>query len=299
LSDARSRTFITAADLAAAVDANAAVVLLDVRDKQIDPPVARPLIPGAITAYLASDFSGPPSARAGSRPLPDIDDLQAKARHWGISADSLVVVYDDSAGAQAGRAWWTLRWAGIDNVRLLDGGIKAWIDAGRQVVDTPAAASKPGNIALSAGHMPTLNADQAAKLARDGVLLDARGRAAYIGAPAEAGKPPTGHIPGALSAPSAESIAADGHFKSTEDLRARFAGLGVDGNQPVGVYCGSGNSASHLIAGLSAIGIDAPLYVGSWSAWSADPARPVATGAEPGSPDASKPQVSKPQVSKP
>jgi thiosulfate/3-mercaptopyruvate sulfurtransferase len=287
LSDPRSKTFITVAELATSVAAKRSVVLLDVRDKA-DPPTDRPLIPGAIPVYLATDLSGPASPRAGSRPLPDIADLQTKARQWGINADSLVVVYDDSTGAQAGRAWWTLRWAGVDNVRLLGGGLTAWTAAGKQAAKEPAAVSSPGNITLSPDHMPTLDADQAARLAGDGVLLDARGRAAYVGAPTEAGKPPTGHIPGAISAPSAESIAADGHFKSTEDLRARFAGLGVDGAQPVGVYCGSGNSASHLIAGLSAIGIDAPLYVGSWSAWSTDPARPVATGAEPGSPEASK-----------
>jgi thiosulfate/3-mercaptopyruvate sulfurtransferase len=292
LSDPRSKTFITVAELTTSVVAKRSVVLLDVRDKA-DPAIDRPLIPGAIPVYLASDFSGPPAPHAGSRPLPDIADLQAKARQWGINADSQVVVYDDSAGAQAGRAWWTLRWAGVDNVRLLDGGLAAWTAAGKQLAKEPAALPRSGNIALSPGHMPTLDADQAAKLARDGVLLDARGRAAYIGAPAEAGKPPTGHIPGAISAPSAESIAADGHFKSTEDLCVCFAGLSVDGTQAIGVYCGSGNAASHLIAGLSAIGIDAPLYVGSWSAWSADPARPVATGAEPGSPEAVKPSASK------
>ena len=282
MSDARSKTFITVADLAAAVSAKRPVVLLDVRDKA-DPSINRPLIPGAVPAYLATDFSGPSTPRDGSRPLPEIIDLQAKARQWGINTDTLVVVYDESTGAQAGRGWWTLRWAGIENVRLLDGGLAAWKAAGHATAAAPAASPPPGNIALSPGHMRTLDADQAAKLARDGVLLDARGRAAYVGGPAEAGKPPTGHIPGALSAPSAESVGADGRFKSTEDLRARFAALGVDGDQSVGVYCGSGNAASHLIAGLNAIGIDAPLYVGSWSAWSADPARPVATGAGPGS----------------
>jgi thiosulfate/3-mercaptopyruvate sulfurtransferase len=295
LSDPRSKTFITVAELTTSVTAKR-VVLLDVRDKAdplADPPTDRPLIPGAIPVYLATDFSGEASPGAGSRPLPDIADLQAKVWHWGIETDSLVVVYDDNAGAQAGRAWWTLRWAGVENVRLLDGGLAGWTAAGRQVTNERANAPRPGNIVLSPGQMPTLDADEASALAHEGLLLDARGLSAYVGAPAEPGKPPTGHIPGAISAPSAQSIAADGHFKSTEDLRAHFAGLGVDGVQQVGVYCGSGNAASHLIAGLSAIGIDVPLYVGSWSAWSADPARPVATGAKPGSPEAPKPAASK------
>jgi thiosulfate/3-mercaptopyruvate sulfurtransferase len=63
-------------------------------------------------------------------------------------------------------------------------------------------------------------------------------------------------------------------------LRARFNALGVNGTQRVGVYCGSGNAAAHKIAALNAVGIEAALYVGSWSAWSADPARPVAIGYE-------------------
>jgi thiosulfate/3-mercaptopyruvate sulfurtransferase len=98
----------------------------------------------------------------------------------------------------------------------------------------------------------------------------------------EPDKPATGHIPGAISAPSAATVGSDGRFKSTEDLRALFAGLGADGSGPIGVYCGSGNAASHELAALYAVGIAAPLYVGSWSAWTGDPARPVARGPERG-----------------
>jgi thiosulfate/3-mercaptopyruvate sulfurtransferase len=142
------------------------------------------------------------------------------------------------------------------------------------------ATPRPGNITLQAGQRPVLDADEAAALARRSVLLDARGRAAYLGGPAQPGSAPTGHIPGAVSAPTGENLDANGQFKSDEALRARFAALGVDGANPVGVYCGSGNAAAHEVAALAAIGIDAALYVGSWSAWSADPKRPVAIGRE-------------------
>jgi thiosulfate/3-mercaptopyruvate sulfurtransferase len=119
-------------------------------------------------------------------------------------------------------------------------------------------------------------------IARDGVLLDSRGKAAYVGAPPEPGKPATGHIPGALSAPSADALSSDGCFKPSEELRADFATLGADGAQSIGVYCGSGNAAAHSIAALNAAGLEAALYVGSWSAWSADPSRPAAIGEERG-----------------
>jgi thiosulfate/3-mercaptopyruvate sulfurtransferase len=125
--------------------------------------------------------------------------------------------------------------------------------------------------------MPTISADEAAHLAQQSRLFDARPRSSYVG---ELGKPGTGHIPGAIHAPSGGNI-ADGKFRSNDELRARFRSLGANGPAKVGVYCGSGNAAAHAIAAMSAAGLDAALYVGSWSAWSADPSRPVATGPEP------------------
>jgi thiosulfate/3-mercaptopyruvate sulfurtransferase len=125
--------------------------------------------------------------------------------------------------------------------------------------------------------MPTIDADEAARLAQQSRLLDARPRASYVGDPAKAG---TGHIPGAIHAPSGGNI-ADGKFKPSDDLFAGFCKLGADGSGPIGVYCGSGNAAAYAIAAMAAAGLDAALYVGSWSAWSADPARAIATGTEP------------------
>ncbi len=81
--------------------------------------------------------------------------------------------------------------------------------------------------------------------------------------------------------PAGESI-AEGKFKSTDDLRTRFAALGADASGKIGVYCGSGNSAAHAIAAMTAAGLKPALYVGSWSAWSADSSRPAATGPERG-----------------
>jgi thiosulfate/3-mercaptopyruvate sulfurtransferase len=276
--DARARTLITVDELTRLMDAGTAVVLLDVIDERGAAPEDRPKIPGALSVYLATDFSGTPTATSGRRPLPEISELQAKARAWGISNTTPIVVYDNAGGAQASRAWWTLRWAGLANVRLLDGGYGAWAAAGRPSSNhVMTRASRAGDVVLTSGHLPTIDADEAAKLAQQSRLLDARPRASYVGDPAKAG---TGHIPGAVHAPSGGNI-ADGKFKPSDDLRAAFSKLGADGSGPIGVYCGSGNSAAHVIAAMAAAGLDAALYVGSWSAWSADPARPVATGTEP------------------
>jgi thiosulfate/3-mercaptopyruvate sulfurtransferase len=278
VNDVRSKTLITAGDLAALLDAKKPVVLLDVIDEPGAALEVRPKIPGALLVNLATDFSGKPSAAAGRRPLPDIVEFQSKARTWGIRSDSAIVVYDNAGGAQASRAWWTLRWAGLPNVHILDGGYNAWkmanFPSSNNVVTRAAHA---GDVVLTPGHMPTINADEAAALAKQSKLLDARPRASYVGEP---GKPATGHIPGAIHAPSGGNI-AEGKFKSDDELRASFASLGADGSAQIGVYCGSGNSAAHAVAAMSAIGLAPALYVGSWSAWSADPSRPVATGPEP------------------
>lgn len=282
MSEARARTLMTVDDLAGRLGADSGVVLLHVRDEDTGKPIEGGVIPGAFDVYLASHFSGAPTKAGGKRPLPDVAAFEANARKWGVNPESLVVVYDDTSGAQASRAWWTFRWAGFANVRLLDGGIVAWKAAGKSLAEQPATAPGGGSVALSAGHMPTIEADDAQSLAREGVLLDARGKAAYIGAPAEPGKPATGHIPGAILAPSAGNIGADARFKPDDELRAGLANFVADGSRQIGVYCGSGNAAAHQIAALHAAGVEAALYVGSWSAWSADPDRPVATGPEPG-----------------
>jgi thiosulfate/3-mercaptopyruvate sulfurtransferase len=278
VNDARARTLITIDELIRLMDTGTAVALLDVIDEQGAAPEERPKIPGALSVHLATDFSGTPTATSGRRPLPDVSDLQTRARAWGISNATPIVVYDNGGGAQASRAWWTLRWAGLTDVRLLDGGFSAWAAAGRpSSTHVATCASCAGDVVLTSGCMPTINAEEAAKLARQSRLLDARPRASYVGDPARAG---TGHIPGALHAPAGGNI-ADGKFKPSDDLHAGFGKLGADGSGPIGVYCGSGNSAAHAIAAMAAAGLDAALYVGSWSAWSADPARPIATGSEP------------------
>jgi len=275
VNDARANTLITVDELARLIDAQAAVVLLDIIDEQGAAPEDRPKIPGSLCAHLATDFSGTPTAASGRRPLPDLRELQAKARAWGICNDSTVVVYDNSAGAQASRAWWTMRWAGLSNVRLLDGGYGAWAASNRPSSNHVATcASCAGDVVLRAGCMPTIGADEAAKLAQQSRLLDARPRASYLGDPAKAG---TGHIPGAVHAPAGDNI-ADGKFKPGDALHARYSRLGAHTSSPIGVYCGSGNAAAHAIAAMSAAGLAAALYVGSWSEWSADPSRPVATG---------------------
>jgi thiosulfate/3-mercaptopyruvate sulfurtransferase len=169
-------------------------------------------------------------------------------------------------------------------VTILDGALAAWQGAGLRLEAGDPDGVPPGDITLTPGALPVLDADEAAELARKGLLLDARAAERYRGE-TEPVDPRAGHIPGALSAPTGDNLTPAGAFLTPAELRTRFASLGADSAEPavpVGVYCGSGVTAAHQIAALAIAGIDAALFPGSWSAWSADPARPAVTGPHPG-----------------
>ncbi len=197
-----------------------------------------------------------------------------------------MVAYDDGNCSVAARAWWLLRWAGLpaEQVAVLDGGWAGWVDAGLPSTATP---SRPvaGDLVVRPGGMPVLDADDAAKLAGSGVLLDARAAPRYRG-DVEPVDPRAGHIPGARNFPSTDIVGPDGRVLPAVDVAGRFAELGATGDGEVGAYCGSGVTASALVLAAEHAGLRAPehpiaLYAGSWSNWSADPGRPVATGVDP------------------
>jgi len=286
---------MVAADILISVDALARelsgaghLVLLDVRWRLGGPPgrelFASGHIPGAVYCDLDRDLAGPPGA-GGRHPLPSAQAFQAAMRRLGVRDGRPVVAYDDADSTAAARAWWLLRYFGHSSVRVLDGGFQAWRDAGlAQAGGAPDEAGRGGDFTARPGHLPLLDADGAAALARDGVLLDARAGERYRGE-VEPVDPVAGHIPGAVSAPTAQNVTADGTFRPAAELAERFASLGAghgdaDGDGvPVGAYCGSGVTAAHEVLALALAGIPAALYAGSWSEWITDPARPVARGA--------------------
>jgi thiosulfate/3-mercaptopyruvate sulfurtransferase len=255
-------------------------VILDVR-YQLGGPPGKPQyeaghIPGARYVDLDTELAGPPG-ESGRHPLPDLAVFTEAMRRAGVCDGVPVVVYDGGQGWAAARAWWMLRWAGHEDVRVLDGGLPAW--------DGPLETATPdvrrGDFTPRPGGMAQLTAGQAAALARDGLLLDARAPERYRGE-VEPIDRVAGHIPGAVSAPTTDNTGPDGRFLPAAELADRFAALGaVDGTR-VGVYCGSGVSAAHQVLALAIAGIPAELYVGSWSEWSHDGTWPVATGPQPG-----------------
>ncbi|WP_330434800.1 sulfurtransferase [Streptomyces sp. NBC_00825] len=273
------KPIITASEYASESAGPRPPVLLDVR-WQLGGPNGRPEyeaghIPGAVFVDLDAELAGP-AGRGGRHPLPDPDEFGAVMRRAGVSRDTPVVVYDGGQGWAAARAWWLLRWTGHPDVRVLDGGLAAWTGD----LDTGIPAPVQGDFRPVPGALPLLDADGAAALARSGLLLDARAAERYRG-DVEPIDRVGGHIPGAVSAPTSENTGDDGRFLAPQALVVRFKELGADRADAVGVYCGSGVSGAHEVLALAVAGIPAALYAGSWSEWSGDESRPVATGPEP------------------
>ncbi len=255
--------------------------MLDVRwELTGTPPARRDLyetghIPGAAFVDLDTDLSAPPGP-GGRHPLPAPADFLAAMQAAGVWSERTVIVYDAATSLPAARAWWLLRDYGHPDVRVLDGGLAAWVAAGGELVagaETPAAGDFDGR----PGTMAVLDADGALALARDGVLLDARAPERFRGE-VEPMDPVGGHIPGARNLPMSEQLQATGRFRSPAELRDGFARAGVGEGTAVGAYCGSGITAAHTVLALELAGLPGALYPGSWSEWVTDPARPVATG---------------------
>ncbi|CDK01951.1 MULTISPECIES: sulfurtransferase [Microbacterium] len=279
-----SDILISAIELAELLASGAPLRVLDVRWR-LDRPDGRPEylaghIPGAVYVDLDSELAEHGTPRDGRHPLPALDRLETAARGWGLRTGDTVVVYDDLKSLSAARAWWLLTDAGVSDVRILDGSLRAWTASGRTLehglVDPPR-----GDITLTPGRLPRLTIDQAAALGQDGVLLDVRAEERYRG-DAEPVDPRAGHIPGAINVPTTVNVGPDGRFLDPEELRARFARAGARPDAPVGVYCGSGVTASHAFVALTLAGYAPQLYPGSWSQWSNHPDRPVAVGSHPG-----------------
>ncbi len=237
-------------------------------------------IPGAVFVDLDEDLSGPPSPAGGRHPLPDPEAFAAALGAAGIGDGTPVVAYDDASGVVAGRLWWMLRSLGAP-VAVLDGGLGAW--PGPLGTEYPTVAPAgftprqwPAVAFASIGEVDELRRDPGA------VVLDARSPERYRGEP-NAIDLRFGHVPGAVSAPSAANVGPDGTLRSPEELRAKYTAAGVGSGSDVVAYCGSGVSACLDLLALEVAGLGGGrLFVGSWSAWGADESRPVAAGAAPG-----------------
>lgn len=235
-------------------------------------------IPGAVFVDLDADLCGPPGT-GGRHPLPDRATFVGAMRSAGVSRERCVVLYDGATSLSASRAWWQLRYAGHPDVLVLDGGLAAWAACGAEIV-TGAGEAPAGDFCWDgAGRMPSLDAEGAARLALDGLLLDVRAPERYRGE-VEPLDRVAGHIPGARNRHTTLNLQPDGRFRDFRALRDGFAAHGLANDMMIGAYCGSGITAAHTVLALEIAGFSAALYPGSWSEWVTDSSRPVARGDE-------------------
>jgi thiosulfate/3-mercaptopyruvate sulfurtransferase len=229
-------------------------------------------LPGAVYVDLGRWLSAHATPEDGRHPLPSPETFAEGMSRVGIGDDTQVVAYDDAGGVIAARLVWMLRAIGHD-AALLDGGLGAW--AGELTTDEPAiepVAFTP--VPWPADRIAT--PDDAADPAN--IVIDARQRERFLGEP-DGIDPRAGHIPGAHSLPTREHLGPDDTLLPVEELRRRLAAVGIDGTTSVVSYCGSGVTACHNLLVIEHAGLGpARLYPGSWSQWSNDASRPVATG---------------------
>ena len=286
-------SLISASDLRAQLD-DPTLRVLDVRFDLGDVAWGRGVyaeghIPGAVYLDLDHDLSLPPDERGahgGRHPLPDPEAFAATLAAAGVGDEHRIVVYDAKGGLFAGRAWWLLRWLGHDDVRVLDGGLAAWRDAGGGLsTEAPSHPSAP----FTARPDPSMvvGRDDVLRMVGDPttLLIDARAPERYRGEH-EPLDPRAGHIPSAMNRPFPANLDGPldrGRFRSGGELREDFAAaeevLSLGGR--VVVYCGSGVSAAHHALAMTEAGLPMPqLYAGSWSDWTSYPDAAVATGDE-------------------
>jgi thiosulfate/3-mercaptopyruvate sulfurtransferase len=204
------------------------------------------------------------------------EELQQLLRQAGVNNDSTVILYGDNNNWFAAYAYWLLKMHGLENVKLMNGGRKKWLDEGRETT-TDAPSAGQGNVTLK-------DRDESIRARRDQVkqaldskshsLVDVRSPAEFSG---EILAPPGlmetaqrgGHIPGAANIPWAQAANEDGTFKSAEELKELYGSKGLDGSKPVIAYCRIGERSSHTWFALKELlGYDdVRNYDGSWTEW--------------------------------
>lgn len=238
-------------------------------------------IPGAVHVDLGEQLSGPVTGMNGRHPLPDPQSFAEHMAALGANDDTLIVAYDAADSSFAARLWWMLRWIGHDQVRVLNGGLMAWVDAGGALSTVVPQRPERGNLGLRRRAMPTLTfTDVLANVeSKEKLVVDARSAERYRGEN-ETIDPTGGHIPGAINRFYKLNVGEDGRFKPAAQLNQEFRELLGDMPPETVIHqCGSGVSACHNLLAMEVAGLPGgTLYPGSWSEWCRQRDVPIARG---------------------
>ena len=230
-------------------------------------------VPTALFCNPSSQLASMPGRQVGRNPLPSLDVVAKAVANWGIEDGRPVYIYDGGTGLFAARAWWVLRWAGVTDVHIVDGGYAAWRREQFNTVAGPGGIVVPREPeALNADSLPTATMEDVRTF--NGTLLDTRDQRRFDGR-REILDLRAGHIPGAVNLPV--SMLFDDTtrtVKDTDHIRATLAEHGITQNTnpaDVIVYSGSGNHSALLLAAMEHAGLPVLThYVGGWSQWSAN-----------------------------
>ncbi|MED4226804.1 sulfurtransferase [Neobacillus cucumis] len=246
------------------------VRVVDCRFSLVDPQKGRKEylqghIPGAIYFDLEQDLSGKIGEHGGRHPLPTGEDFRHKLESAGISNDTTVIAYDHGEGAFAARFWWLLQYFGHDNVYVLDGGFKNWLEtSGPVTTEIPTSKQAVFQLNVRSELLATYAEVKNVVESLNKVLIDSREEKRYLGLEEPIDKK-AGHIPGAINKPWMNGL-QNSHYLPVHEQLQRFADL--DFNQSIIVYCGSGVTAVPNFLALKEAGFEkVKLYVGSFSDW--------------------------------
>lgn len=238
-------------------------------------------IAGAVYADLDRDLSDLSRQGLGRHPLPDIAAFAQVLSVWGWYPGLHIVAYDAAGGAMAAaRLWWMLAGVGV-SASVLDGGWPAWQSAQLPTERGMAETRTPTSVVLHFDNHRAVDCEELEALRQrpESLILDARGAARFRG-DFEPIDRVAGHVPGARNRPFSRNLASDGRFKPADMLRKEFDAA-LSGRVPSDVVhmCGSGVYACHNQLAMEVAGLHGSrVFVPSWSGWSGDPRRPVATG---------------------
>lgn len=250
------------------------VLLADCRYSLTDPRAGAKAyeeghIPGAVYVDLGELLSAATTGMNGRHPLPDPQAFASGLAALGANDSTLVIAYDAEDATFAARLWWMLRWIGHENVRVLNGGQRAWLAAGGEL-STEQPKPQQGALGLRHRAMPTATfSDVMGNLeTKEKLVVDARSPDRFRGEN-ETIDPVGGHIPGAINRFYKENLTADGQFKPAHALRDEFRILlGDTPPERIIHQCGSGVSACHNLLAMEIAGLEGgTLYPGSWSEW--------------------------------
>jgi thiosulfate/3-mercaptopyruvate sulfurtransferase len=263
------------------------VVLLDCRHDLMDHKAGLSAfntghIHGAQFWNMETDAVAAHSGNNGRHPLATREQTLACFEKFGVTNETLLVVYDGQGGQYAGRLWWLARWIGHHKVKLLDGGIQAWQSAGFSLsTDAKKRTAKSNTLSLKPSLVGWVNKHQVALFSESNSsqVLDARAPARFRGE-TEPLDPVVGHIPSAINRFYQNNLDSAGFFKNEALLKAEFeATIGQRNPAEIIHQCGSGVTACHNLIAMEIAGLHgSALYPGSWSEWCADSSLPVATG---------------------